>query len=436
MSELTAAFSASDPRRSVTVPRSIPVSLSDMLLWMVVLLCPFQDTGLQNTALKLPAASLSFFPLVALFLLTCATRYLHHPFRVNRKGFLITTYVVLVCAVNLIGVNEGGDVVLHTASAFADCVLTGLIIFVIFGLHYRPTRGLRLAVYSAFALTIIGIVCSQALGSNAIPFLQTTPSLTDRPRGFSTEASTLSVQIVGIGMLAAHFLRRPWQKVSAGTLTCALLIFSSSKGGFISLMLCALVLAIARTRSSIWAKVVALVVVLPPIYFGSLLMLSRFGTLIEANETATIATRLSMVVFAFFTVAHNPLGVGFTGFLPSIPRYLPPAMRFIQRMFPFPLWFGEAKKFLDPPYTDADCKTFFLNYLTFFGIPFAIMYFRFFWNLLQQLMRLRLNWLFLGVLFSFVATMTYYSTINAFILPLLIGISVHEIRATESPLYL
>jgi len=367
----------------VLLPR---VSADRLLLFVIISLCPLQDTFLQNTFLKLPGASVSFVPLVCLVLLAACRRILRNPLGVNRGALIAGVYVILVCGLDAVSVSPSG-VMLNFQSVPAFIMLTLLYLFTVFGIEHRNTLELRAAVYIAFALTIVGLICGQLLGANAIPALQTTPSLTGRPHGFSTEPSTLSVQVVAVGMLTAHFLRKRWQKLSAGVLTFALLVFSSSKGGLIALLLCALVLGIARSRSSLLAKVLAALVLLPVAYFGSLYVSSMFGTLIEANQTATIATRLSMITYAFITVIHNPFGVGFTGFFPSMTKYLPVAMPTVQRVIPIPLAFAEVEGYLYPPYTDADCKAFFFNYLVFFGVPFAFIFIRFFKNLLTQLLR-------------------------------------------------
>jgi hypothetical protein len=406
--------------------------MKEGLLWVMILLSPFQDTILQKTPLKLPAASLSFLPLLALFLMAGMQRLWNRPFDVGRPALLIAAYVAVVCAVNLVGVEQG-DVVVYRQSVVAYLLLSSLILFTIFGVDYRNSRGLRIAVYLSFGITILGIVTGAILGPNAISFLQVTPSLTGRPSGFSTEASTLSVQIVVSGMLTAHFLSRSWQKWCVGVLTCGLLIFSSSKGGFISLLLCVVVLGVAKSRSSLLSKIMVSAVLIPVLYVGSLLVLAQFTAVIDANETSTIGTRLSMQAYAVIAVAHRPFGVGFTGFLPSIPRYLPPAMEFVQSLFPFPIFFGEVKQYLYPPQTDADCKSFFFNFAVFFGIPFVFVFFRFMCGLLRRLFRYERYWLFVGVLFSTMAMILYYSTLNAWTLPILIGISFYEIKRIEDP---
>lgn len=406
-------------------------SITDALLWAVVLLSPFQDTFLQNTPLKLPAASFSFLPLMALFFIAVVRHFWYRPLIFNRTGLLMVAYAFLICAIHFVSVEQG-DIVFNQRSVFAFALLSSLFLFVLFGLDYRDTPSLRIAVYLSFLITVVGIASDQLIGANAIAPLQVTPSLSGRPHGFSTEASTLSIQIVASGMLTAHFLRKPWQKWCVGIITCALLIFSSSKGAFISLLLCAVVLGIVRMRSSPTAKIIGVVVLVPVVYFGSALILASFGSIIDANETSTIATRLSMPLFAMITVFHNPFGVGFTGFLPSIPRYLPTAMRFVQSLFPFPLFFGEAQEYLYPPQTNADCKALFFDYLVFFGIPFAVVFFIFVKRLLVRLYRCKCYWLFIGVLFCVLAMMTYYSTLHAWTLPLLFGMSLYEVNRLEA----
>ena len=417
-----------EPRKALTGRITIPVY--DSLVWMAVALCPFQDTILQHSPLKLTAAAFSFVPLMSLLLLVGAQNWLRKPLIVSRNRLLIIAYCAIVCACNAVWI-ENGDAHLHIQLFLPYTVLTTLMLFTVLGIKYRPGRGLRRAVYAAFFFTILGIVSGQMFGANAISFLQVTPSLSGRPHGFSTEPGTLSVQIVAVGMLTAHFLSRPWRKWLIGVVTCALLVFSSSKGGFIALLLCTIVLALARTRVSLAWKLAVGVVLLPLLYAGGLVVASMFGTLIDTNQTSTIATRVSMTIYALITIVHRPWGVGFNGFLPSIPRYLPSAMHFVQTLFPVPLAFGEVRSYLYPPQAEADCKTFFFDFLVFFGIPFAVVFVRFVGHLLSRLFRFGHYWLFIGVLFSALALTTYYSTLYAWTLPILFGISVNEVRRSE-----
>jgi hypothetical protein len=434
MSDLSRGIAPLAHPNPVSWPESagrVGIPIYRPLVCMAIALCPFQDTILQYTPLKLTAASFSFVPLACLLVLSGVQNWLRRPLVVGRNILFLIVYCCAVCAANTVWI-ENGEADVHLRLLLPYTIITILVLFTVLGVNYRPSRWLRGAVYFAFFFTVLGIVSGQTLGANAISFLQVTPSLSGRPHGFSTEPGTLSVQIVAIGMLAAHYLSRSWQKWSVGAMTCALLVFSSSKGGIIVLLLCTIVLALARARVSLAGKIIVGAILLPFIYFGGLVISSMFGNLIEANETSTIATRVSMTVYAVITVAHHPFGVGFNGFLPSIPRYLPTAMRFVQALFPVPLAFGEVREYLYPPQADADCKTFFFNFLVFFGIPFAVVFFRFTGGLLSRLFKYGHYWLFVGVLFSASALMTYYSTLYAWTLPILFGISVYEVRRSES----
>jgi hypothetical protein len=405
-------------------------TIDDVLLWSAVALSPLQDTALQKTPLALVAASPAVFPLLGLLFLHVMRRMLRLNFAFRRWTLLAAGYVLMTSLAHFVA-RSHGVTVLEWRSLRGSSILAILLFFTLFGVNYRDTRGIRIAVYIAMAITLIGIVVGAVLGANAIPLLQATPSNTGRPSGFSTEASTLSVQTVCIGILMTHFMRGRWQKACVALLTCALLVYSQSKGGLISLLLCVTILGVIKSRSSLATKVLVASIVIPVLYLGSLLVASMFGDNIDTNQTSSVATRLSMAVFAIITVAHNPLGVGFTGFLPAIRDYLPGAMTVVQSWFPIPLGFGEVSGYLEPPYQDADCKSFFFNYFVFFGIPFAIVFFQFAFRVLRRLLAAGCDSLFVGVLFCLFALMTYYSTTNSYSVAILFGVALREVRRIE-----
>lgn len=410
-------------------------SVQEALLWTIIILSPLQDTILQKTPLKLFGASPAVLPVMALATLTLLNGLLRLKLTLDRRMLIGIIYVLIICAAHLVTFQPGLDTIQwHPLRSFG--LMTALIVFMMTGVDYQNTRGLRIAIFIALFLTLTGVVLGGLLGPDAIKFLQVTPDASRRPRGFSTESSTLSVQIICIGMLSAHYMRRTWQKVIISTITGGLLIYSSSKGGLIALLLCVLILVLVRSRASLFYKFLIGLLVSPVLVAGAILVVSRFSHLVALNQTTTIATRVSMALFSTIVVIHNPLGVGFTGFYPAIPKYLYSAMWTVQSWFPFPLAFVEVKGYLTPPFKDADCKSFFLDFLVFFGIPFAILFFHFGYNLLQKLLAYRLFSLFVAVLFAFLALFTYYSTLNAYTVPLLIGIAIYEVRQHEAALRL
>lgn len=409
------------------------VTITELLIWLFVLLTPLQDTILQKSPLKLVVASPAAVPLAILLFFSCAREILRPAMRVRRLVLAAFVYMFIVCMAHLVSVQPAG-ITLELKPLRDFGIETGLFLFAVFGIDYRMSRGLRIAIYFGLAITVIGILINVLIGPNAIPLLQTTPNLSGRMSGFSTEASTLSVEVATIGMLTAHMLRKTWKKWCIAIFTCALLVLSGSKGGLVCLLVCGVALPLIKVRSSIWAKLIVACTVLPLVGMGGGLLLSRFTTIVSANQTSTIATRISMAVYALITVAHDPLGVGFTGFFPSISRYLPRAMYDVQSVFPFGLWFGEVRGYLYPPHTDADCKTFFFDFLVFFGVPFAIGFLVFAYSLLKKLITCGYYWLFVGVLFSVFSLMTYYSSLNAYAVPLLFGVALSEAKRHKDPI--
>lgn len=406
---------------------------SKALLFLFIVLIPLQDTALRNTPLKEMVPSPAVIPLSLLFLLKIS-KWLFYTFPMVRRSVLCPTIYVTVVSISYVLLFG-----LSPAQFWKPFVSYGLLsilyLFATFGIDYSADRVVRYAIYVAFAITVLGILTDLNF-SSGVSLLRATANSSGRPRGFSSESSSLSVQVVTTGMLSAHFLENNWKKWAVIVVTSLLLIYSDSKGGLIAFLLCFVILMITKMRRSWVAKIAFSLLLIPVTYVGSLLVISRFTNALEENQTATVATRLSMTVYALITVAHNPLGVGFAGFLPSIPKYLPDAMAFVERILPFPMFFTEVREYLYPPQANADCKTFFFDFLVFFGIPFALVFVRVVYRILHDLLDRNYSWMFMGVMFSVFALVTYYSSINLYSIPLMFGIALNEIGRAESPLRL
>jgi len=132
------------------------------------------------------------------------------------------------------------------------------------------------------------------------------------------------------------------------------------------------------------------------------------------------------------TVIHHPFGVGLTGFLPAIARYLPGAMSKLEAMFSFPLYFGEVSEYL----TSADMvstKTFFFDQLIRFGIPFAFVFVIFIGRLLKRLAVMKQTILLVAVLASAIAVTTYVPGTGNFAIPIVFGIALSEVKSGSRP---
>ncbi len=402
--------------------------LKRLLLFLFIALTPLQDTALAATPLKGFAASPAVFPLTALLLLWMIERLLRQQFRVPKWPLAAAIYVLLVCMWGLLAFPAVPSAA--AKSLMTHTVQLGLLLFVVFGMRYGDRRTIQSGLLVAFSITLVGIVTDWN-ASAGISLLRVTQSAGGKLRGFCTEGSTLSVQIVTVGALCAHYLSRGLVRWIVGLGSCTLMIFSDSKGGLIAVLLCGVVLLILQVRGPWLAKLALPCALLPALWLGSSAVLDQFVKIIDTGTSETIATRGSMAGYAVVTVLHQPFGVGFSGFLPSIPRYLPPAEEVVQDLFPVPLAFAEVNSYLYPPQRDADCKTFLFDMVAFLGLPAGWVIVRFLWRHLRSLLRYRHSWLFIGTLFSAVAMSTYYSSMNVYSIPLLLGVGLWEAKHNE-----
>lgn len=393
-------------------------TVEKIAVFLLVALLPFQDTFLQKTPMRNVGASLSVFPLVVLLLVKVLARVGRLDFRVGRVGLRCTIYALVLTSVYLVmfGVTmQETSLILKSMNMFA---IVGL-----FGFGAMATKGAErkwLAAGAAvgFAFTLLASVLGGALDGNSL--LHATVNLDSRPRGFCTESSTFSVQVVISGLLATYMARR---KLSKGLLlgaTMGLLMLSGSKGGLISLLLCCGVYWVMRVGLSPVRLVLGAAVLVPMGYFVGGMIAQGFDNDM-ISEGSSVATRATMALFAWVTVSHHPLGVGFGGFYPALPRYLPDAMAMAKGFFNFPLIFVEVSNY---QYTaeNADCKALFLDFAVFFGLPFMVAFFVFFFRLCRALYREQQQILLIGALFSATALLSYYSSMNAYSIPVLIGI--------------
>lgn len=404
--------------------------LTRLLLFLFIALTPLQDTALAHTPLKGFAASPAVFPLTALFLLWTIQRSFHQPFRVPRLLLAAVIYAGIVCMWGLFAFPVAPFVAEKALATHA--LQLGLLLFVVFGMRYSDRKTIQCGLLAAFSITLLGIVTDWN-ASAGVSFVRATQEAADagKLRGFCTEASTLSVQIVTVGALCAHYLSRGLIRWAVGLGSCTLMLFSNSKGGLIAVLLCGLVWLTVQLRGPWLAKLALPCALVPALWLGSSAVLDQFGKIIDAGTSETIATRGSMAGYAIVTALHQPFGVGFSGFLPSIPKYLPPAEAFVQGLFPVPLAFAEVNSYLYPPQRDADCKTFLFDMVAFFGLPAGWVIVRFLWRHLRSLLRCRHSWLFIGTLFSAVAMSTYYSSMNVYSIPLLLGAGLWEAKQNE-----
>lgn len=407
-------------------------TLENAATFLLLALLPVQDTVFQKSPLRTVGASLSVWPLMLLIALNLGRRLMKLDFSMPLKGLLVLLYVLALTLVYLLLWGTSFQDTSLVIKSLNLLLIVGLYLFTLFGVPYHSHRWLWMGAMAGFGLSLLGFFLGPILDSNSL--LHATANLDARPRGFCTESSTFSVQVVISGLLAIFYLRHSWSKLLLFVGTIGLLIVSGSKGGLLTLLLCSAVFGLVRAGFSITKLLLGTAILVPVgMYLIGLVNEGFQNDLLSSGSS--VATRGTMIVFALLCNMHNPLGVGFSGFYPAMARYLPEAMSITTSFFNFPLIFTEVSNY---QYTmeNADCKTLFFDFLVYFGLPFAVGFIVFFWTLLRRLYRDQQFVLFVGALFSCIALVTYYSSLNTYSIPVLLGVCLSAYRHEDSSLRL
>jgi hypothetical protein len=404
-------------------------------LFLFIALCPIQDFMLQGTPLRSLGASPAIFPLCVLGIIGGGQRLFSAKTKVDLGPAICFAYVFLTALYGLLvfGFSSHGENLLWKGTT--SFISLGVILFAI-TLDYGKNPVVRTAIYVAFALVVVGFLFGNSnplnlptLTENGV--LHFTPLLDERPRGLASEPSQFSITAIVLGLLSVYLTRSRSWKILLFLLTLGLLIVSGSKGGILTLFLCAIILCIMKWHST-WYQVVGSLFVLLPL---GIILIWLIPDLFPEDSFAisgTIPTRFSMITCALMTVTHHPLGVGLTGFLPAVAKYLPGAMSSVESVFPFPLYFGEVSEYL----TSADTvstKTFFFDQLMRFGIPFALFFFVFITGLIRRLAAKRQVILLIAIMAGSIAVMTYQPGTGNFAIPIAFGVALLEVGNGTNP---
>jgi hypothetical protein len=407
------------------------IRIKEFLMALWIILIPFQDTGLQNLPIGFLGTSPSFIPLSLLIFIHFLEWVLgEQSLKVNKTVLFIVGYVLTVSAVYLMisGLqSHGTNLALKTMNL---SVLTFLFIYPAFFINYRDFPRIALYVKIAFFTTVLGVVLNDLFPADFVTRagLIHARELTNwRPCGFTGEASYLSAMTISLGFLSAHFSRRTAMRMIVLVLTILVTFYSSSKGGWISILLVVPAVALIRTKMHWGLRAVLLIItIIVGNYVVEELQAKFVG---DIESTFSTATRSVLILTSIIIVVHNPFGVGFAGFLPAVDKYVPQAVTYLDRHFSTPLNFAEVLSYVGADTDRAiSTKTFLGDNLVFFGVPFLIAYVVFHYRLFSRLAGSRHVYLLAGALFCMLAISTYIPALGMYSIPLVYGVALNEIR--------
>jgi len=399
-----------------------------ILIAAIVAATPFQDTILVATPLRQMGRSFAILPLLLLLLLDLAAWLALRPKVLNLKFVAAICYICLLTTAYLGVFGVAWNDVSLPLKAANMIIVSAIAVYAVAGVDWTASPYLPAAVKTAFVVTVAGILLCDldflGLGSvaNSAVFHQTTnPDL--RWRGFNSEASALSLTLATLGILSAALSVRRWAQVAFFAITGFLLAAGGSKGGILSLAL-VVALSLFTVRGHFGRLCGYLLLAAPIAYLAADRFLS-LSTLELLSETATLATRGTLALWASLVVLHNPLGVGFGGFYPALSEYLPDAIRTASQVAPIPLNFEEVVLYLTSS-ENASAKTMLMNFAVYLGVPFLLGYFVFVSRIVRACIRSSHFTLMAAILFVTVALCTYSDSLVSYNVLLVYGLGWRE----------
>lgn len=362
----SATLNLETPTSSITLYRKA-------FFWLLIVLAPFQDSGLQNTSLKFLGASPAFLPALAYLALTLSDPTVWQTRLRDLKTLAaIIAYAAVGSLLYLAFSTKTGGYSTGTIAtkAFNYLVLLSLYLGPILlppgdmNLYKRP---LRFAFI--IALAGYGLVDMLTLAAFDVPSLfHATPAVTS-PRGFSLELSTFGATIAVLGLLnAAADPQRRWVYLA---ITAVIVVVSLSKGTVLAAGLAAVVSVLLVARLSLLSRTAILGAIVAMAMLVNQGLLEKFSYDYESGTSQS--TRGTFSLAALMATANYPLGVSPAGYLPILRDYLTSASGVL-----FNYGFTtESARELDS-YLDAgnsrglNVKAQFLEFLMIFGLPAAL----------------------------------------------------------------
>jgi hypothetical protein len=385
------------------------MTFREALLCLFILLMPFQDTFLRGTPLRLLGSSFAILPLLILVVLDVVEWLLSSRRNVNLIAAGTASWSVLLTLTYLAMTGPVWNGASLPLKAVNIGIMIALAAWVVFRQDWLSFRYLRPSVHGAFAIVILGVLVNDVNLAGlkpltANPVLHYLQNPDSRWHGLSPEASMLSMSLGSLGLLSAALAQSSVRRGLCIAITAGMLAASGSKGGALTLALAAGFAGLLG-RGSRKQVAVAMIALLPfaLVAYERVMFMSTTDAI---AQTTTFATRLSLAIWGMEVVAHNPLGVGFGGFLPSLTDYLPDAMEHAFRLSPLPMNFTEVRGYLASAQY-AGTKTLILDLTVYLGLPFLTAFVWFVGRVYRSCLQARQITLLTAFAFVTIAICTY-----------------------------
>lgn len=390
-----------------------------IIVAVAVLLTPFSDSPLRNTFLGFLGSSISFIPIVlSIFLIFL--QFLFNKKRLNNYLLFGFAWIILISVYGLIIYGNKFWNINLLDKGFRLIILFLLFLApLVFSLNKKI---IRFGFIYGFMILILGLFWIDVFNNQY--FLHSLPNGNMRPRSFTLESSNLSIVLLSFSTVLIDQINKIKYKIVFGIATLLILIYSNSKGGlailiggFVTLFLFQIFHTLIRKKFS------KLLIYLSPILFvfciGLIFLTQRVVDELtsDINNYSSTATRSVLTLSSILVAIQHPLGVGMTGFLPALVNNIPSSINFLNKYSPTQLNFSEVNTYVDDRSDqNISTKSFLLDGLVYFGLPFPIFYLYGSILLLNKLFKKRLWVLFIGSASLILGLITFSSGLGLYII--------------------
>lgn len=411
-----------------TEKAAIDSKLLTILFALSILLAPFQNTELQLTSLRYLGASLSFLPLVLFCLVSFGLKLKNGRLGRAESGVLI--FLLYSSALSAWGVLtvDAGNIAPEflVRKTVTNSILNILLVYPIFVMP-SVNKTLRLAIYASLFIATAGFLFVDVLhvGGLAYPsFFQTTYGVTF-PRGFSFEQSSFAATICTLALVAAAVTGKFSLRVAFTVTALVFVVFiTNSKGTTLALVAAFGLAYLVLKEGSIFLKLAGVLFAVVLGFFVSAQMTERFSTDIERSSSTS--TRSILIMSSVPSVLANPLGVGYSGYIPSIIKYVYPSAEWLQKYVLPRVKLQEIESYISRESKEAlNIKAQFFEYLMVFGIPGLILLISFHRRLYKKISQIptsRQASFFLLFWFLIISMLTYMPALGLYFYTVAYGV--------------
>lgn len=408
-----------------------------VFLVLFIVLIPFTDFPLQDSALGFFGASPAIFPLTAYAVLSL--------YRLPSASYTPSTLVMAtLIASYIVAVSIYGLVISPSEVRGEFVVIKGLKLTIIYGLFFyvayvfstvKLDTKLSSAVQVAYLVSLAGLIIDPM---GEINFFHYAENLNARPRGFSMEASHLAAALIPLATLAAVVQKRTYIRWAYIAVAVIALFHVQSKGGIVVLPLVIWVIAVfamigGLVRRTAKRSEVLFGLIIIAITAGgglSLKMADRFQQWLsnkvyrEITVHTSISTRLAMMEVTWNSVVTHPLGVGPFGWITAVDQGLSAVSRRDVNLRLEGANMTEFRALLEA-FDDKNLstKTFAGDMTVMFGWPFLVVFHLISFILVFVLVFKRQWVMAFGLAYSWFALSTFISGPPLYALALIYGIA-------------